>query len=355
MKLLTFSLLDDSAAARRLGVLSRDERMVHDLAAGAAAMGQATPAVLDMLGFLEGGEPAREEAQRISDWIARQQPAGCVHRADQVRWLAPVPRPRSIRDCMTVERHALQCMRAVVRDRCRPLAWLDGALSRWFGRGWLRVPEVWRERPVYYKGNPSSVVGHDAEVRWPSYTRRLDYELEFGIFIGRPGRNIPLERAAAHIGGYTIFNDFSARDVQVREMAARLGPSKGKDFDTGNAMGPCLVTADEIPDPYGLTMVARVNGVEWSRGTSAELGWSFEEMIAAISAEETLAPGEFIGSGAIGNGCGWEVDRWLAPGDVVELEVERLGILRNRIVAPDGGPSSIAPAGTRARARTARA
>ena len=233
---------------------------------------------------------------------------------------------------MAFERHVVQCMRAVARRRSPPLAVMDAWLERWRGRGLLRPPKVWYERPVYYKGNPMSVVGHEAEVRWPSYTRRLDYELEFGIFVGKQGRNIGEAEAANHIAGYAIFNDFSARDIQGREMSAHLGPSKGKDFDTGNAIGPYLVTPDEVPDPYGLTMVARVNGEEWSRGSSHDMAWTFEQMLAFISKDETLHPGEFIASGAIGSGCGLELDRWLSPGDVVELEVEQLGVLRNRIV-----------------------
>ncbi len=117
-------------------------------------------------------------------------------------------------------------------------------------------------------------------------------------------------------------------------MQGRLGPAKGKDFDTGNAMGPYLVTPDEVPDPYNLTMVARVNGEPWSRGNSGDMHFTFEDMIAYVSQDETLHPGEFIGSGTVGNGCGLELDRWLQPGDMVELEVEHLGVLRNRVVRP---------------------
>jgi 2-keto-4-pentenoate hydratase/2-oxohepta-3-ene-1,7-dioic acid hydratase in catechol pathway len=118
-------------------------------------------------------------------------------------------------------------------------------------------------------------------------------------------------------------------------MQGRLGPTKGKDFDTGNALGPYLVTPDEIPDPYNLTLVARVNTEEWSRGNSGDMHFTFEEIIAYISQDETLYPGEFIGSGTVGNGCGLELDRWLKADDVVELEAEGLGVLRNRIVRKD--------------------
>ncbi len=248
--------------------------------------------------------------------------------------LAPVPRPRSIRDFMAFEKHIVQATRTVAKWRFAPLAVLDGWAERLRGRALIGAPKVWYERPVYYKSNPFSVVGPEAEVHWPKYTNKLDYELEFGAFIGRPGRDILKEHARRHIAGYTIFNDFSARDIQLREMQGRLGPAKGKDFDTGNAMGPYLVTPDEVPDPYNLTMVARVNGEPWSRGNSGDMHFTFEDMIAYVSQDETLHPGEFIGSGTVGNGCGLELDRWLQPGDMVELEVEHLGVLRNRVVRP---------------------
>jgi 2-keto-4-pentenoate hydratase/2-oxohepta-3-ene-1,7-dioic acid hydratase in catechol pathway len=154
--------------------------------------------------------------------------------------------------------------------------------------------------------------------------------------IGRQGRDIPRERAFEHIAGFTIFDDFTARDIQIREMAARLGPAKGKDFDTGNATGPYLVTPDEIRDPYALTMVARVNGEEWSRGSTADMHHRWEDIVAHLSRDETLYPGELIGSGTVGGGCGLELDRYLEAGDVVELEVESIGVLRNRVVAASG-------------------
>ena len=174
--------------------------------------------------------------------------------------------------------------------------------------------------------------GPDAEVPWPTYTERLDFELEFGCYIGKPGKDIPKDKAREHIFGYTIFNDFSARDEQTLEMAGQLGPGKGKDFDNANAMGPCLVTADEIGDPYNLEMAVRVNGEEWGRGNSRDMHWKFEDCIAHASRSETLHPGEFFGSGTVGNGCGLEQMKFLEPGDVVELEVEGIGVLRNKVV-----------------------
>ena len=178
------------------------------------------------------------------------------------------------------------------------------------------------------------MVGDGAEVHWPAYSQVIDYELEIGLVTSRAGKNIKSDQAATHIFGYTIFNDFSARDAQYIEMQGSLGPAKGKDFDTGNVLGPWLVTADEIPDPQALTMITRVNGEEWSRGNSRDMHHTFEQVVAYVSEEETLYAGEVLGSGTVGGGCGNELGRFLKDGDVIELEVSGIGILKNRIVAP---------------------
>jgi 2-keto-4-pentenoate hydratase/2-oxohepta-3-ene-1,7-dioic acid hydratase in catechol pathway len=180
----------------------------------------------------------------------------------------------------------------------------------------------------------NTVVGTGAEVHWPAYSQVIDYELEIGVITARAGKNIKVEDADAWIFGYAIYNDFSARDAQYTEMAGALGPAKGKDFDTGNAMGPWLVTADEVPDPQALTMVTRVNGEEWSRGNSRDMQHSFKRMVSYMSEDETLYAGEVIGSGTVGGGCGNELGRFMKHGDEIELEVSGLGILKNRIVAP---------------------
>jgi 2-keto-4-pentenoate hydratase/2-oxohepta-3-ene-1,7-dioic acid hydratase in catechol pathway len=309
MRLLTFS----DGGEHRLGRLSDDGETVVDLTA------TGSPALASMLAYLDGGSAAREAAEAAS---------GPALPLDGLALAAPLPRPRSVRDCMVFEQHILQATRTVARWKLGRLARLAGPV--------LRLPKVWYEQPVYYKSNRFSVVGPDAEVRMPKGTRKFDFELEWAIVIGRQGRDIPRERAFEHIAGFTIFDDFTARDIQIREMAARLGPAKGKDFDTGNATGPYLVTPDEIRDPYALTMVARVNGEEWSRGSTADMHHRWEDIVAHLSRDETLYPGELIGSGTVGGGCGLELDRYLEAGDVVELEVESIGVLRNRVVAASG-------------------
>jgi 2-keto-4-pentenoate hydratase/2-oxohepta-3-ene-1,7-dioic acid hydratase in catechol pathway len=189
------------------------------------------------------------------------------------------------------------------------------------------------ELPVSYFGNAQAVLGPDDEIPWPHYTGHMDYELELGIVIGKGGRNVVPEDALGHVLGLTVFNDFSARDIQLREMAGGLGPSKGKHF--ASAVGPRIVTLDALPD--ALTMTARVNGELWSEGSTGTLLWSIAELVAWASAAEPLAAGTLLGSGTVGGGCGIELDRKLEPGDVVELEIEGIGTLRNPLGRPGHG------------------
>lgn len=335
MKLLTYL---GPGQEPQIGVLIDDGASVAALQAGAVAMeGSPRPYFRDMLSFLREGAAAKYKAHVLADYISSKRPPGTVLGVGDIQVLAPVPCPESIRDCMAFEDHVINATRIVGFGK---LALLDEALERWLGRNRTlayALNRAWYKRPLYYKSNRFSVVGPDAPVQMPSYTESFDYELEWGVVIGQGGRNIREGDARDHIAGYTIFNDFSARDIQFQEMAGRLGPAKGKDFDTGNAMGPWMVTPDELSNPYRLTMVARVNDEEWSRGSTADMHWSFEQIISHISRSETLYPGEFIGSGTCsgkqGRGCGLELGRRLQPGDVVELEVEGIGTLTNKVTA----------------------
>ena len=191
------------------------------------------------------------------------------------------------------------------------------------------IPDVWYQMPVYYKGNYRSLLGHDQQLTWPRYSQQMDYELELACIIGKEGIDIPGDEAETYIGGYAVMNDWSARDIQFEEMAVGLGPAKGKDFAT--SVGPWLVTPDEF-NPSDARMTARINGELWSEGNIGQIHWSFPKMITHVSMDEVLYPGDILGSGTVGGGCGLELDRWLQPGDVVELEVEGIGVLRNRVV-----------------------
>lgn len=327
MKLLTFAVTTPVGTFERLGALAGDGAIVDlnvAFAACLAADGEPEAARLaaallppEILAFLGLGPSAMDAAGRAMRWVAGARAAGERLRGpggEQVVWdpasvrlLAPVPRPPSLRDFLAFEAHT----RAAFARRGEP------------------VPEAWYRMPVYYKGNHRSIVGPDADVRWPRYTEQLDYELELACVIGRRGRDLDPAAAERVIAGYTVMNDWSARDIQRGEMAVRLGPAKGKDFAT--SLGPYLVTPDEL-DPRNLRMVARVNGEVWSEGNSGASHWTFPQMIAHLSQDEDVFPGDVLGSGTVGGGCGLELDRWLKPGDVVELEIEGIGVLRNRVV-----------------------
>ena len=244
---------------------------------------------------------------------------------------SPIPQPPQIRDCLCFEKHLIQAYEVLRKIKASEEPNPEAALIEFEKQGLFRIPDVWYQQPIYYKANRFSVIGTNEDIIWPPYANVMDFELEFGFFIGKSGRDILRDKAMDHIFGYSIFNDISARDTQASEMQGGLGPAKGKDFDTGNIIGPCIVTSDEI-NPYDLTMVARVNGEEWSRGSSKSMNWKFEDLIAYISKSETLYPGEFFGSGTVGGGSGLEIERYLAPGDIIELEVEGIGILSNKII-----------------------
>lgn len=327
MKLATFRA--NHSDAWRIGLLTDDEKSVVDLSSVAESQpSQAIPKFTSMLDLLESTDHLCESVNELAQiGIQRHHPISL----NEIQ-LGPPIRPTSIRDCMSFERHLVAAMQTVARWRSRPVAAVDRLMRRTVRRGLLRVPSVWYERPIYYKGNPRSVVGLDDDVVWPSYTKKLDFELEFGVVIGKIGRDIAMENAAEFIAGYMLFNDFSARDTQLREMQGRLGPAKGKDFDTGNSIGPYLVIPDEISDPYGLEISVFVNDEQWCACSTKEMHFTFDDLIAYISQDETLYPGDFIGAGPLPGGCGLELDRWIEPGDTVELRSSELGILRNRVV-----------------------
>jgi 2-keto-4-pentenoate hydratase/2-oxohepta-3-ene-1,7-dioic acid hydratase in catechol pathway len=244
----------------------------------------------DMVAFIAAGAPLRTGAA-----------------VDEARLLAPL-RPRTLRDFLAFEGHLKNAYRNLGRD----------------------IPPEWYEIPAYYKGLPDTVVGPDTEVSWPAYSDELDHELELAAVIGHTVKDVAPEDAESCIFGYTIWNDLSARDVQRREGAVGMGPGKAKDWDGSNVLGPCIVTADTF-DASDARMRVRVNGELWGEDTSAHMHHTFADMVAYASRSQTLRPGEVLGSGTAAGGSGLELGRRLAEGDVVELEVEGIGVLRNTI------------------------
>jgi 2-keto-4-pentenoate hydratase/2-oxohepta-3-ene-1,7-dioic acid hydratase in catechol pathway len=323
MRLVTFA----ASGAQRIGALLDGDRKIVDFV---AARGDAGSAFSSMQALIEAGPTALDSAREIvAD--AKRGGRGVIDAAS-VKLLSPLPTPPQMRDFMCFERHLIQAYGRLRRERAAAAPDPEKALRELEAQGYLSIPKVWYERPCFYKPNRLNVCGTDQDVVWPAYSKTIDYELEFACVIGTSGRNIPKDRARAHIFGYTIFNDLSARDEQSLEMASSLGPGKGKDFDNSNPLGPCITTADEIPDPYALEMIVRVNGEERGRGSSSEMHWRYEDCIAFVSRAETMHAGELFCSGTVPNGSGLETGRYLEPGDVIELEVEKIGVLRNRIV-----------------------
>ena len=227
--------------------------------------------VLDLVGAAEGKDASlvasmsviieheRQALDLIADLAASNRGDHC-QAIEDTTFLPPLPVPNSIRDFSNFELHCKQALQASMRMRAASHADPAAELARLEASGAYALPPIWYERPYYFKGNRMTCSGHGSMIKWPNFSTTMDYELEFAAVIGRGGVNISESDAPAHIFGYTIYNDFSARDEQVRDQQFRMGPAKGKDFDTGNAMGPWIVTRDELPDPDDLAMECRING-----------------------------------------------------------------------------------------------
>jgi 2-keto-4-pentenoate hydratase/2-oxohepta-3-ene-1,7-dioic acid hydratase in catechol pathway len=328
MKLATFR----SGGKEKIGVVHAGDSRLFDLAVAADRAGRSDLAFISMLALIDAGPAALDRARALFADKGRDDSLSVDVATAEI--LAPIPEPRQMRDGMSFPLHILQAPRGQLKLAAR--AKNDMAeLARLDAEPLGELPEVYRKQPIYYITNRFSVRGTNTTVKWPRYSKVMDYELEFGIITQNRGANIPASKAKDHIFGFTIFNDFSARDAQRVEMEGRLGPAKGKSFDGGNVLGPWIVTPDEIGDPYKLKMEVRINGQRRSQGVSEGMLFSFEEIIAHVSKDETLMPGEFIGSGTVGNGCGLELGWYLEHGDTIELEVEKIGILKNRVERQD--------------------
>jgi fumarylacetoacetate (FAA) hydrolase len=324
MRLVSFAR--KGAAGRALGSLE-GESVLH-LAHAAAILGipdGARAQLNTMESLLDAWEQGIALARSVSERAAALTPrdrAATLIAATRLPLAdltlhPPVARPPSVRDFYAFEAH-------VKNARAR--------------RG-LPVPPEWYEFPAFYFSNPGAMVGHGSDVKKPTWTDALDYELEIACVIAVRVRDVGSETWKAAVAGFTILNDWSARDVQRKEMAVGLGPAKGKDFAT--SLGPALVTLDELEPRWDgkrhdLAMEARVNGRVLSRGNARDLHYTFGQIIARASQDVYLFPGDVIGSGTVGNGCllelGPETHPWLQPGDEVTLSIDGLGSLTNRIV-----------------------
>lgn len=327
MKLVTYEMNTPLGKAERVGV-KRDTEVIDLVHAYALYLQEVksshrayetAKAILgeNMLSFIQGGTLSMEAAKTAMDYMdsipseqIRHNEIGPILFSDQDIKLKTPLQPVSIRDSLNCEVHFKNSLRVV---------------------GLSEIPALFYERPYYYRTSHTAIAGPGDIVPWPSYGEKLDFELEFAAIIGKKGTNIPVEKAHEYIMGYTLFNDISIRDYQRSDMSTSMGPSKCKNFTNGNILGPCIVTRDEL-NPANIRLQARVNGEVWSDSRSTDMYYSFAELIAFISKEETLYPGEVICSGTMAFGCGLELNRFLKPGDVVELEAEGIGILRNQLI-----------------------
>jgi 2-keto-4-pentenoate hydratase/2-oxohepta-3-ene-1,7-dioic acid hydratase in catechol pathway len=257
---------------------------------------------------LAAGLGSPDYAAYLRQAVAGDPPDDAVVALEAVHWLPAIDPPR-YRDFMSFEQHHLSVRHVLGRE----------------------VPAVTYELPTYYKGGHLTLIGHEEAMPWPGYCEWMDYELELGFVVGRPGLDLRPDEAERCLFGVTLLNDFSARDRQFHENRGNLGPAKGKDFAT--AVGPWITTVDEL-DLLGIDLRARVNGEQWAAGVSGSALWSAGELLAYLSTAEPLVPGELVGSGTLGGACGLEVGRRLVPGDVVELEGAGLGVLRTPLGRP---------------------
>ena len=328
MRLVTFEIKTDIGVVQRVGAYLNKDIIDLQFAYATYLMEKteierayelATVIIpQDMLEFIKNGAAGRVAAEKALQHVKTKQSIvqNCfgangeklIYKETDVRLRAPIPKPVLLRDTSSFEQHMTNAMKALNRP----------------------IPELWYEIPSHFMTTHTNVAGPDDPIIWPSYTEKLDYELEFAVCIGKKGMNIPKERVNEYIAGYTIYNDVTGIDILQKEMGLGVGPAKGKNFKNSNILGPCLVTPDEF-NPDNAEMEARVNGEVWSRGNSSDMYYKFADLISYISKDEPLYPGEFIGSGTCANGCGLDLNRWIKPGDIVELEVKGIGILKNSV------------------------
>lgn len=304
MKLVCY----DRGDGPRAGVLAESD--ILDAAALLAEPGR----LRDLRALLELPD---EPLARLKHALDRAERATRIAR-DQVRLRAPVLQPPTVRDFFDFEGHAS-------------------------GGGTRPLPDVWYRLPIFYFSNPLRIFGPGEDVPYPSATRALDYELELGCVIAREGEDVPEAAGLDHIAGFTIFNDWSCRDLQRDEMASRLGPAKGKDAAT--SIGPYVVTCDELA-PYlrdgrlHVRCTLKVNGELWMDGDGGQMQHTWGMFVERASRDSRIVPGDVFGSGTVSGGSVGEAirnglpARYLRPGDVVEIEVQGLGVLRNRITEP---------------------
>lgn len=329
MRLVTFLLPGAPLHERKLGALIDGDRTVVDLAAAHRLRHrQQVPYFETILTLIDGGSGPLDVARRL----AAAPPEDACHRSDDVRILSPVPTPRRMRDFMSLDGNSRQRREARYRAMAARAADPEAAFARFRDHGLFDPPRVRHEKPIYYKCNALNMIAPGADIAWPGDAHAMECEIELGVFIAARAKNVTPRRARDFVFGYTILNDISAHHPPREFERAHPDLAKGKSREVGHAIGPCLVTADEVADPHDLAIVVRVNGEERARANSADMIHRVDDMISHVSRDDWLHPGEFLGSGTARTLWSDHV-RALAPGDVVDIEVESIGVLSNHVAA----------------------
>ncbi|WP_176598083.1 fumarylacetoacetate hydrolase family protein [Sphingobium sp. 15-1] len=319
MKLVTFSM----GGAAKLGAIAGD--LIIDVEKAAVILGR-MDCPQSMQALIDAGDKGLAMVQALVEAMPEEA------LVTDAKLLAPLPRPVRFRDCCLFLEHMEISVGKIARAQAEAAG---SAAPQPQGKDGRWLNDQFYKQVIYYNADHLHVHGHKDDIVWPVQPGWADYELEWACVVGRGGRDIDPADARAHIFGFTIFNDWSARDLQIPFMEANLGPGEGKDF--ANSFGPCIATIDEFADPYKLRMTASINGEIWSSGTTSSMHHRFEDALVQFSRGKELFAGEIIGSGTVLGGCGLELDKRLAHGDVVELEVEGIGVLRNRVLFPEAG------------------
>ena len=322
MRLVTFRSRTSSSGPARIGALVQGDTKIVDL----TSLHSDHPEFASMLEFIRAGEPALARA-RESIEKATAQNQSLVGAAD-ASLLAPLPNPPMVRDWGMMAEHALFFIHASANARAAREPDPKAALEKLKAQGAYDLPKNYFTLPRFYVANPLNLRGPEAVIEWPRNCDQLDYELELGLVIGKTGKDIPESGARAHMFGLTLFNDLTMRDVQVQEGSAS---GKSKEFDGSYVIGPCIATMDEFDDIYDITVRTRLNGEQKTESSTKTLRVTFERLIEHVSTSNTLHAGEIFGTGTFQNGCGVETARLLRDGDVIELEADKIGTLRNSI------------------------
>ncbi|WP_188074509.1 fumarylacetoacetate hydrolase family protein [Pusillimonas sp. ANT_WB101] len=325
VRLVTF----EQAGKAKVGCLLTGDRVLDLADAYKLTKNHDRDSFSSMLALIEDGESALEAAQGLID----NPPAEALLALSEVRLLAPIPRPPRLRSMSSYPAHLQRAQEGRARLEARSEVDPEAAFELAKTKFVKRPPKGYYQTPIYWLMDHYCVSGPEDEIVWPAYSEWIDYELELVAVIGKGGSDIKKEQAEQHIFGYTLLNDLSARDEQALASATSLSiTAKGKDFHGAYPMGPCIVTRDEI-DIYALDASLRVNGVEWASASTANPQWTFADCIAYASRAATLIPGEMISSATVANCSGLEQARKGSIGDIVELHVAPIGVLRNKIVA----------------------